>query len=605
MRKTMGFILLLVLTLMACTGHRYPTKLVVADSLCAANPDSALRLLTQYKDSIKSASKAGRMYYELLLADAMNKAYVDMTTDSILKEVTDYYDRHGSSNEQMRAHYLLGCAYRDMGEAPMALQCYQDAVDKADTLSHDCNYRLLTSVYGQMAEIYHKQNLPLDEITANKNCQKYSLFGKDTTEYLISCQAMVKPYFLLGDTLAMMKVLDDVYQLYLKRGDSLHAARTYGSSIYIDKLVREGRLSEARRRINIYKTKSGLYDNQGNLNGFFTGYYYYEGMYYLRAGQLDSAEFCFRKLTNDRNYHLEECHGLMMLYQQRRNTDSIIKYVQEYSDVVDKQADSRRTETVHQMTSLYNYQRYQQETIVAKLNAANQKVRYGSLLFLMSVILLYLGYYLRKDRKQRKLLLQNYEYNISQLTQTQTELTLLRQYDSALFESAESAAMELHDTKKKIQELLQQREQYKTLIDEKKAQIHLLEDEVRHYQQKNKFNKMKSEKQLQEWEYYKRIQVMAQIGVSPSPEEWQQLRAGIINLLPGFHVFLSSHEHQMNLNEYNTCILVRLHVKPTAIANMLGVSSPYISKIRARLSEILFDNPGKPGDFDKRIQSIY
>jgi hypothetical protein len=77
----------------------------------------------------------------------------------------------------------------------------------------------------------------------------------------------------------MMKVLDDVYQLFLKRGDSLHASRTYGSSVYIDKLVREGRLSEARKRINTYKAKSGLYDNQGNLKGLYSGYYYYEGMY--------------------------------------------------------------------------------------------------------------------------------------------------------------------------------------------------------------------------------------------------------------------------------------------------------------------------------------
>ena len=598
----MRFTLLLVLTLLACTSHHYPTQLVVADSLCAVNPDSALRILKLMEDTMSSAGKADRMYYELLKADAMNKAYVDMTTDSILKEVAEYYDRHGSANEQMRAHYLLGCAYRDMGEAPMALQCYQDAVDKADTLSQDCNYRLLTSVYGQMAEIFHKQNLPEDEIIANKNCQKYSLMAKDTLLYIRNYELMVKPYFLLGDSSAMMKDLDHVYQLYLERGDTLHAVRVYGSSVIIENLIKQGNLEEARKRIDNYKTKSGLYDNQGNLKGQYTGYYYYEGMYYLKAGQPDSAEHCFRKLTKDKNYHLEECHGLMMLYQQRRATDSIIKYVQEYSDAVDEQANSRRTETVHQMTSMYNYQRYQQEAAMAKLNVANQKLRYGSLLLLTFVILLCAGFYLHKAQKQRKLLQKNYEENTNQLARTQTELTLLRQHHTTLPESAE---MEFRDTKEEIQELQQQREQYQAMIDEKKAQIRLLGEEISHYQRKNKFNRMMSEKQLQEWEYYKKIQVMAQTGTSPSPEEWHQLRAGIIDLLPGFHVFLSSHEHLMNLNEYNTCILVRLHVKPTAIANMLGVSGPYISKIRVRLSEILFDDPGKPGDFDKKIQSIY
>jgi hypothetical protein len=42
MRKAIFLTLLSVLALFACTDRRYPTTLVVADSLCAVNPDSAL-----------------------------------------------------------------------------------------------------------------------------------------------------------------------------------------------------------------------------------------------------------------------------------------------------------------------------------------------------------------------------------------------------------------------------------------------------------------------------------------------------------------------------------------------------------------------------------
>ena len=52
------------------------------------------------------------MQGELLRARRMNKEYIDFTTDSVMKEVAAYYDRHGSPNERMEAHYLLGCAYR-------------------------------------------------------------------------------------------------------------------------------------------------------------------------------------------------------------------------------------------------------------------------------------------------------------------------------------------------------------------------------------------------------------------------------------------------------------------------------------------------------------
>lgn len=565
MRKAIRFTLLLVLTLMACTGHRYPTKLVVADSLCAANPDSALRLLTQYKDSIKSASKADRMYYELLLADAMNKAYVDMTTDSVLKEVTDYYDRHGSANEQMRAHYLLGCAYRDMGEAPMALQCYQDAVDKADTLSHDCNYRLLTSVYGQMAEIYHKQNLPLDEITANKNCQKYSLFGKDTTEYLISCQAMVKPYFLLGDTLAMMKVLDDVYQLFLKRGDSLHAARTYGSSIYIDKLVREGRLSEARRRINIYKTKSGLYDNQGSLNGFFTGYYYYEGMYYLKAGQLDSAEFCFRKLTNDRNYHLEECHGLMMLYQQRRKTDSIIKYVQEYSDAVDKQADSRRTETVHQMTSLYNYQRFRDEAESQSRYA--ERIKWLSLIIVIFLLSLFLYIILHYRRSQREKMTRIHEI-------------------SKLYNEAKREHNKVRD------ELSKLKNKDESIISDKEREIAILNKKI--YSYRNMLSEFNANSQLSKFRdsgiiklLKTRLSRRTPGTVVPEEGVWKKLIVQFAHLAPTAYTTIGK-EGILSSQELRMCILLLSDFDNNEISLLMNISPQNATNIRAKANKKLF-----------------
>ena len=70
-------------------------------------------------------SEADRERMRALLdrADSMNSAYIPLTDgmDSLLLDATRFYDRHGDADQQMRAHYLLGCAYRDMGEAPAAL----------------------------------------------------------------------------------------------------------------------------------------------------------------------------------------------------------------------------------------------------------------------------------------------------------------------------------------------------------------------------------------------------------------------------------------------------------------------------------------------------
>ena len=57
-----------------------------------------------------------------------------------------FFDDHGTPNDRLLAHYLLGRAYHDHGEAPMALECYQKAAECADTLSADCDYRQLCRV---------------------------------------------------------------------------------------------------------------------------------------------------------------------------------------------------------------------------------------------------------------------------------------------------------------------------------------------------------------------------------------------------------------------------------------------------------------------------
>ena len=38
---------------------------------------------------------------------AQNKAFVPFTSDSLAKDVVSYFDRHGSSNEQMKAQAQL------------------------------------------------------------------------------------------------------------------------------------------------------------------------------------------------------------------------------------------------------------------------------------------------------------------------------------------------------------------------------------------------------------------------------------------------------------------------------------------------------------------
>ena len=68
---------------------RFREELISLDSVLAAKPDSVYNVLADMRDEAMKQSVSDRMYYELMLADAQNKAYIDFTTDSVMKSVAE------------------------------------------------------------------------------------------------------------------------------------------------------------------------------------------------------------------------------------------------------------------------------------------------------------------------------------------------------------------------------------------------------------------------------------------------------------------------------------------------------------------------------------
>ena len=145
-------------------------------------------LLTLISFIVASCVDGERMRQQLAYLQACNQADTVFSAQWLptVDSLVDYFDSHGSPNEQMQAHYLQGRVFHDMGEAPQALQAYYDAIDCADTIQTDCDYKILKGIYGQMSRIFHQQNLPYDEIEALRhyiNC-----IGRTSSkeEYIVS-----------------------------------------------------------------------------------------------------------------------------------------------------------------------------------------------------------------------------------------------------------------------------------------------------------------------------------------------------------------------------------------------------------------------------------
>ena len=143
-----------------------------------------------------------------------NQADSVFTSDSAALELADYFDAHGDANERMLAHYLLGRAYYDMGETPLALHHYHEAIESADTTDKDCDFRQLGRIHGQAASLLLNQGDP-----------------KDASAEFDKAIRILK---ICDDTLGWIACLENkgsAYE-YLNRLDSAVIIRKYASQQY-------------------------------------------------------------------------------------------------------------------------------------------------------------------------------------------------------------------------------------------------------------------------------------------------------------------------------------------------------------------------------------
>ena len=560
----MGCLLLAVLlNFTACTKHRgYDAILDTADSLVNVHPDSVIQLLEPLTPEKKNMETSQQMRWQLLLTAAQNKCDSVFGDDSLQLELVDYYDHHGTPNERMSAHYLLGRAYSDMGEAPRALQCFLDAVACADTTSRDCDYQNLFRIYGQIANIYRSQCMPNEELAAWNQFSHYALKSGDLYYYISGIEMTIGPYYDMGDTVSCLHITEQCRQEYKRHGMHQEAASVFPSAIYIHLL--NSNFVKAREMMQTFESESGLFDSKGNIRKGRESYYYSKGLYYLGVQKNDSAEYYFRKLQNVHfNHDYQANKGLLSLYRKRNAIDSISKYATLYEKSVDEILNDNQSEAIAITSSLYNYNRIEQIAKQKTLELERRKVWFWlvSLLCLLTIISGIIMF-LRQKRKK--------EAELGRLSSER--MAAIRRYESL------------------EQELLVLEQDSTSIIEDKKREIAKLSEMIAEY--KARFSRLPDEK----WEAAMlndvivlsfREKAKAKKGVAlPTSSDWSLLKALLQENNPQFYEKVVN--GALTEQELQTCILCRLDFHTGEIAVLLDTTSQSITNAKISANQKLF-----------------
>lgn len=556
---------------MGCTENRVQMqRLQVIDSLMEAHPQAAYDSLCRF-DSLEmgNASRKVVMKQRLLMAKAQNKLYLQLSADTKFQEVVDYYDSWGTDNEKMQAYYLLGCVYRDQKDAPKAMMSYKKAIECADTLRKECDYKVLFGIYGQMADIYRYQYLHKQSIECYKKYSYYAAKANNMASYIQGFELIASEYYALGDTLKAVEQIKKGYRQYKAHGMRQDAAQMLPTLIYV--CLQRAQYQQAHYYMDIYEKESGLFDKNNNILTGREHYYKAKGMYFLGINRIDSAEYYYRKLGRY-GFKYETAQGLLAIYRICLNSDSIKKYSVLCEQEMDKILNGTQANAVVQAASLYDYSRLQQKINKEKLSKVRNKYLAILFVFILSLVFIILvRHYKRIKRKMAEELNKaNKDYvMIAQKMKKACEDLKMLQVDKEAFiqqkqEEVSSLQATLHKYKEKYDLL--------DLADKNNA---LLASDV-----VVRFKEMATQKRN---------------GKKAQENDWQELRLIFQQKLP--LLFEKMRTSKLSPQELKVCMLVYLTMDNTEVATLIDTTTKTVNNAKQKVNNKIFG--------DKSASSLY
>lgn len=564
----------------ACTNKPYPQSLRVADSLIHNNPDSAVILLEELKRSMAFEPQATQMYYQLLTIKAKDKAYITHTSDSLIKTVVKYYEERKDRERLPETYYYAGRVYRDLGDAPQALEYLQKAIES----TKDCtDYRLISRIYSQTGTLYLYQDTYDQALEVFRKAYQYCLSDKDSIGMVYSLRD-------IGRTFTTLNCADSA--LYYYKG-----ALNYAEQIHNNHLVGvvQAELSGLYIQLEMYPEAftaiqcSNKYIKGHNIAPFYAilaDYYYY-------TNQLDSATFYYTQTASfDDLYQKQGSYkGLGNIARKKGQYKEAMEYFDKYLICTDSIKDITNTETIRKMQSLYNYQLKEKENSRLQHQAANYKLWNILLVFsLLSLVFLFIAYHqFRKKKEQQQLVKQERIKQIQKERYAQSNTYLEKNK-----EQIKEVELSLHKAEIEKDQLRQD------LLKAQKSLIEKTNEQITATQRVQK----QSELALKHSDIYKKFHFAVQGSDEKiGNDDWKELMCAVDEAYNQFTTRLLE-LYPMKTIEIQVCVLIKIGLSPAQIAFITIRSRQAISSIRKRLYSKVMGKDGTPEQWDNFISTF-
>ena len=161
--------LLIVISFVSCSNTY--SQLQEIESYIEEDPKRALEEIRNLNPDNFLFSQRTKAKHALLHSMALDKNYIDLTTDSIIAPAVKYYSKHGSADDRLLMHYYMGRIYANTGNLDKAAIEYT----RGEEFVGDVKFKLaIGRLYNAFASVYSKTGNAKKEI--EYALKAYSLF---------------------------------------------------------------------------------------------------------------------------------------------------------------------------------------------------------------------------------------------------------------------------------------------------------------------------------------------------------------------------------------------------------------------------------------------
>ena len=378
-------LLFLVFSGYSCMPEKISNPMLLrADSLMECCADKALVLLDSIEQPQKM-KKSERAFYALLRTKAEDKNYIEHTSDSLIKTAFDYYKRYGTTLQKMEVWYYLASVYRDLGDAPRAIDYFQQA---AEVSKKKTEHELLCRTYLQMGTLFFYQRLPKEGVEAYKKSHHHALLTNDSLRLANSYIVMARVYTELDNVDSTLYYYKEAANVARIMGDVRLAndAESELTGIYLQL----GKIDEVYKLLANSREDDIDFLNRGDL--------------YRQTGRLDSAKYYYLKALSIGNLYIKEGANreLYELEKSLGQQDASFHHLEQYCFYRDSIQKITDFEGVKRVESLYAYQHIAKENNRLLLKNKQKIFIISGVAFFFLVLLLWLYLYFRYKKKEQE-----------------------------------------------------------------------------------------------------------------------------------------------------------------------------------------------------------